>query len=169
MPEPSTIWTLGHGTCTADEFCDLLTGCFIDTLVDVRSNPYSRYVPNANRENLDVLLARHGIQYVFMGKELGGKPQDPALLGPDGEPDYGKIEQTEAYRAGSDRLIDLAHAGRTCILCSEEDPARCHRGLLVAESLAERGLEVLHIRRDGSIEQHEDMTRRRTGGQLMLF
>ncbi len=163
------FWTIGHSAAELDALFGLLTAQGIQVLVDVRSSPYSQHAPQANRELLEAVAPRHNVQYVFMGGELGGRPSDPALLLPSGKPDYYGMERTEAYQRGIAAVERLAGERRVCLLCSEEDPARCHRGLLVSETLVRNGHQVRHIRHDGSVEEHAAMVKRRTGGQLALF
>ena len=169
MAEELTLWTIGHGTAELEDLFSLLSAQSIDVLADVRSSPYSQYVPQANRDTLAAAAANHNIRYVFMGRQLGGQPSDPALLLPNGKADYPKVDASEKYRRGIEDLVRLAHAHRVCCLCSEEDSARCHRGLLIAETLTRDGHQVLHIRHDGSVETQAEMTNRRRGGQLALF
>jgi uncharacterized protein (DUF488 family) len=164
-----TLWTIGHGALESDEFFRLLAAQRIDVLVDVRSQPFSRFAPQANRDVLEHAAQAHGIRYVFRGTDLGGRPDDPALLLKSGKPDYERMRDASGYRRGLGDLMLLGRKQRVCILCSEEDPGKCHRGLLVSESLARAGCAVLHIRHDGMVEGHGDMMRRITGGQLSLF
>ena len=53
--------------------------------------------------------------------------------------------ETEEFRKGADRLVDLANdAGRTAIMCAEALWWRCHRAL-ISDYLKARGIEVMHI------------------------
>lgn len=167
--EKLTFWTIGHSAAELDDLFRLLTAQGVQVLADVRSSPYSQHAPQSNRELLEPAARRHGLQHVFLGAELGGRPDDPALFLPSGKPDYDKMERTQAYQRGVAALEQLARQQRVCIMCSEEDPARCHRGLLVSETLVRAGHEVLHLRHDGAVETHAAMVKRRTGGQLALF
>jgi uncharacterized protein (DUF488 family) len=164
-----TIWTIGHSSVEARELFNLLAGQQVDLLVDVRSSPYSRYVPQANRDVLTAAAKVAGVEYLFMGAALGGKPDDPALIRPDGKPDYARIAEGHRFRQGIARLVELARTRRLACMCSEEDPAGCHRGNLIAPTLVSLGHRVLHIRHDGSMESHEQMELRKSGGQLSLF
>ncbi|MGB9625258.1 MAG: DUF488 family protein [Phycisphaerae bacterium] len=169
MAERLTFWTLGHSSADVDHLFHLLREQRVDILADVRSSPYSQYAPQANREVLAAVADRCGVQYVFLGEELGGRPADPAMMLPNGKPDYGKMQGTPQFQRGIQAIEELAGTHRVCLLCSEEDPARCHRSLLVAETLTRRGHQVLHIRHDGHTETHAEMKLRRDGGQLLLF
>jgi len=150
MPEPLLIYTIGHSDHTTTTFVDLLRQHGITLVVDVRSQPYSRWAPQFNRELLARALQEASIGYQFLGDALGGRPTDPALYDPGQEyPNYPRVEQTPAYQAGIDRLLDLARAGRVAVMCGEGDHRHCHRHLLIAQTLLARGVRVLHIQPDG--------------------
>ena len=42
-------------------------------------------------------------------------------------------------------------------MCSEEDPAGCHRFILITRVLRSRGIEVTHIRGNGDIQATEEV------------
>ena len=163
-----TIFTIGHSRHTAERFTSLLLANAIARLVDVRSHPISKWAPQFGKAALSQGLDRQGIDYVFLGRELGGRPDGAEYRRVDGEIDYARRAGAPDFKAGIERLVSLATQRRTVILCAEEDPARCHRRLLVAPSLRRAGASVLHIRGDGSIEPDEDAST--TGSaQLSLF
>ncbi len=156
MPQDLLIYTIGHSDHTTVEFIDLLRQYDITLVVDVRSQPYSRWAHQFNRETLAHDLEGVGIAYHFMGDALGGRPADPALYNPDqGSPSYQRVERTDTYRAGVDRLLDLARGERMAIMCSEGDHRHCHRHLLVSQTLLARGVCVLHIQPDGKVVEGE--------------
>jgi uncharacterized protein (DUF488 family) len=144
-------------------FVDLLRQHDVTLVADVRSQPYSRWAPQFNRETLEHDLDQAGIAYRFMGDALGGRPSDPDLYRA-GRPDYGRMEKTETYRRGIDHLLDLSRTERVAIMCGEGDHQACHRHLLVTQTLLKRGVGVLHIRPDG-----RTVTGERTPEQLSLF
>jgi uncharacterized protein (DUF488 family) len=150
---PGVIWTIGHSNMSIERFLELLRAHEIELLVDVRTAPYSRHWPQFSRDALARSVQADAITYLFLGRELGGKPDDPALRGPHGLPDYDAIAVTPLYQEGIKRLADLAHARRTAFMCSEGDPAQCHRERLVARTLRAQGWQVCHILTDGSIQQ----------------
>lgn len=150
------LFTLGHSNHPPDKFVKLLTDNRIECVVDVRSRPYSRWASFANRENLDKLLASLNISYLYLGNLLGGlvpgldrKNKAERLKA------YDSIRQEKYFIDGIDRLIEEIKKHRTCILCAEENPAACHRHLLIAASMADRGVQILHIRGDGRIQIEE--------------
>jgi uncharacterized protein (DUF488 family) len=142
---------------------DLLRRHQIQAVVDVRSVPFSQYAPHFNRPELQSLLQQCGIQYVFAGEVLGGRPSDPMYYKtgaiPEGKADYlslvdyPAIAQQPWYQRGLQRLVDIAITRPTAIMCSEEDPLRCHRHHLIENSLRDRDAKVVHIRRDGTPEE----------------
>src|SRR5262249_41428616 len=126
---------------------------------DVRSIPYSRRWPQFGRAALERSLGEAGIAYVFLGAELGGKRDDPALLS-EGRVDYDRVAATASFRAGLDRVEEAARRHRIALMCAEREPLDCHRFLLVARRLHERDVPIQHILADGTIERHEATERR---------
>lgn len=166
MPQQTdnlTLYTLGHSNVSADSIIDLLHKHGIKVVVDVRSTPYSQYTPQFNREALEQNLHSNGIEYKFAGEYLGGRPSDPACykLGavPEGNAnylelvDYPKVAKQPWYLKGIKRLIDVAQASPTAIMCSEENPGHCHRHHLITQTLLDQGVRVVHIRKDGRVEE----------------
>jgi uncharacterized protein (DUF488 family) len=146
-----TIHTIGHSDHTVEDFVDLLKRYNITLVVDVRSQPYSRWVHQFNRELLMRDLQDAGIAYRYMGNSLGGKPADLSLYDPGEErPDYQRFEQHPDYQAGIVELLTLARTANAAVMCSEGDHLHCHRHLLIAQTLMERGICVYHIQTDGT-------------------
>ena len=155
--EAVKVYTVGHSNHEAATFVDLLQQHRIKRVVDVRSTPYSRYVPQANRENLARTLEGAGIAYRWMGDSLGGKPE--GAVG-----NYDELRASPTFQLGVDRLLSLAAQERTAIMCSEGDHRQCHRHKLITPVLLERGAHVLHIQRDASLVDEKQDHR-----QLSLF
>ena len=153
------FFSIGHSNIPVDRFVTILREAGVNTVVDVRSIPSSRRFPWFSKKNLEVRLAREGIAYTAMGDALGGRPRDDRLYR-DGIADYEAMAREPQYQAGIDRLIDAAARSRVCLMCAEREPLDCHRCLLVARSLTERGLAVGHILHDGTIEAHGATERR---------
>jgi uncharacterized protein (DUF488 family) len=163
------IFTIGHSNKNTEQIISWLKKNNIEILVDVRSVPYSRYVPQANREAIQLASNDAGIKYVFMGDNLGGRPAGIETKDKSGNCDYSKLASTDKFREGLKHLFKSAEENTLCVLCSEEDPAKCHRGLLISRELAKLGIEVWHIRHDGSIESQEHFESRIPPVQLSLF
>lgn len=163
------VCTIGHSNLEIHEFVRLLTREGIELVADVRTSPYSRYVPQFNRDVLAEVLPQHGIRYTFVGDVLGGRPADPCCLDRAGNPNYEEMARNVSFLEGVEKIAAQARECCVCLLCSEEDPSQCHRGLLIGRVLAERGVAVLHIRKDGTTESQDEMKLRMARGQLTLF
>jgi len=146
-----TLYTIGHSDHSIQAFLELLRRYGITLVVDVRSQPYSRWMHQFNRELLAHDLREADIGYRFMGDCLGGRPDDPTLYDPGHErPDYDRLAETLQYQAGLDALIELAQSATVAIMCSEGDYRQCHRHLLITQSLLGRSQDVVHIQPDGT-------------------
>jgi uncharacterized protein (DUF488 family) len=162
VPAPMSearILTIGHSNHALTQFLALLEGAGVSAVADVRSRPVSRWVPHFNRERLQAALAERGISYQFLGRELGGRPDDPTLM-KGGKPDYEAMAKTPAFAAGLARVIEAGTTERVALLCAERDPVDCHRFLLVGRELAARDVNVAHILANGELEPHADTERR---------
>jgi uncharacterized protein (DUF488 family) len=156
MTRSLAFWTIGHSNHDLEWFIGLLHGQRIDFVVDVRSYPYSRYAPWFNREELEQTLRGNGIGYLFLGDTLGGRPDRVEHYDEDGHALYGEMAREPGFGAAIDRLLDGAGRYRLALVCSEADPRDCHRRLLVGKVLTERGAELRHILRDGTVSiEHE--------------
>ena len=149
------ILTIGHSNHPLDLFLRLLSGHGVAVLADVRSAPYSRFNPQFSREPLATALDRHGIEYRYFGRELGGRPRDPACY-EGGRVCYDRVAETASFREGVARVVDLAAQHRVALMCAEREPLDCHRTLLVAPALDSQGVEVQHILADGTLERQAD-------------
>ncbi|HET8815463.1 MAG TPA: DUF488 domain-containing protein [Solirubrobacterales bacterium] len=149
------IYTIGHSNLDPDHFRQLLTQHEIEVLVDVRSWPHSRYVQWADAAALPEVVGQAGLKYLFLGKELGGRPEGDEFYDHEGHVLYGKVAEQDSFKQAIRRLEGGAEEYRVAIMCSEEDPTSCHRRLLVAKVLLDRGATVAHIRKDGRLETEE--------------
>jgi uncharacterized protein (DUF488 family) len=149
-----TVYTIGHSNGTAERLLALLNLHGITTVADVRSQPYSRFNPQFNREELASVLKASGLEYVFLGIELGARSSNPACYR-DGRAQYSLIAQTPAFERGIERLRAGTENLRVAILCAEKEPLSCHRSILIGRYLHERGFGVQHILEDGSLEDHD--------------
>jgi uncharacterized protein (DUF488 family) len=150
MDSALTILTIGHSRHPLERFLSLLAGAQVTAIADVRSSPASRFSPHFNKNALAASLAGQGIGYVFLGKELGGRPARLEMY-TDGRADYEKMAASPEFRAGLAQLSETAERRRVAAMCSEADPLDCHRCLLVGRALAEAGHDVAHILASGDI------------------
>jgi len=153
------VFTIGHSTHPIAHFLTLLRDHDITAVADVRSSPYSRMNPQFNREDLQRELQAAGIAYVFLGKELGARSEDPACY-EGGQVRYERLAKTELFKQGLQRVMKGAESHCVALMCAEKEPLDCHRTLLVSRALEALGVHVEHIRADGSLEAHGDTMRR---------
>ena len=149
----NSIYTIGHSNHSLEGFVTLLDEHRVTAVADVRSVPHSRFNPQFNRDVLAEALKTHGFKYVFLGCELGGRPDDLTCYEND-RVNYDRAARTDRFRVGLQRLIDGAAQYRIAIMCAEKEPLDCHRTLLVARVLHEQGVDVSHILADGETETH---------------
>jgi uncharacterized protein (DUF488 family) len=173
MGEQLTIYTIGHSNTTVEALGDLLARHEIAALVDVRSRPYSGYATQFDQEDLQEFIEGRGLRYVYLGRELGGHPESPAYYDDEGYVRYDLIAASERFQEALSKVVRAAEKLRVALLCSEEDPTECHRRLLLARVLRERGAMVLHLRADGRAQTEEEIAHaeelEKTAGQRSLF
>lgn len=155
--EPLTIYSIGHSNQSLESFIALLRRHGIKSLVDVRSTPYSRYVPHFNRPELKDALDPQGIRYLYLGDELGGRPPGDEFYDTQDHVLYSRVARAPFFLRGLERLVDEGAEYRAAIMCSEEDPTNCHRHLLIARVLEGQGVHVAHIRADDREQTEGDL------------
>lgn len=156
---PPRLMSIGHSNVSFEAFVHLLKGHAVDVVADVRTAPRSRYVPHFDAKPLRESLAEAGIKYVFLGRELGGRPDGDQFYDDEDHVLYGLLAESELFEAGIERLLDGARKFRVAMLCSEAEPHNCHRHLLIGRVLRSRGIEVEHIRGDNSVQTEEALAR----------
>ena len=122
-------------------------------MADVRSAPYSRFCPQFNRDVLTATLKASNIRYSYLGRELGGRSDDPACY-QGGQIQYDLVARTSVFREGLARVVGGAESYRIALMCAEKEPLDCHRTLLVAPELVAVGVAVVHILAGGELETH---------------
>src|ERR671913_2075724 len=125
-----SVFTVGHSNHSAEKFLGLLKDCGIEFVVDTRSHPYSKHAPRFNARALEAGLSKDGIGYLFLGGELGGRPEGGEFYDAKGRVDYALVGCSRPFLDGISRLEKELRTHTAALLCSEEDPARCHRRLL---------------------------------------
>lgn len=158
ISNPQKCFTIGYSKYTIDQFIHFLDHFEINTIIDVRSSPYSRFNPGFNRENLEKLLKKSDIGYEFKGNCLGGRYSDPDLLFPDGTVNYKKVQDTEQFKKGISQLLEIISTGKTvALMCAEKEPERCHRFILISRDLQLKGVKIIHIRPEIGLQKNEDL------------
>jgi uncharacterized protein (DUF488 family) len=155
---PTTVFTIGHSTRSAEELIALLREAGADLLVDVRTVPRSRFNPQFNTDALPAALAAAGIDYRHLAA-LGGLRHRPKDAPPSPNTawrseafrNYADYAMTLPFRTGLNELRDLAEDHVCAIMCAEAVWWRCHRRI-VTDYLLTDGVAVRHIMEPGKIE-----------------
>jgi uncharacterized protein (DUF488 family) len=158
------VYSVGHSNHALEHLLALLRDNHIEVLVDVRSAPYSKQFPHFDQKSLRTAVVDAGLQYLYLGRELGGRPTGEEFYDGD-QVVYERVAATSLFRGGLERLLRGSQQYRVAMLCSEEDPSRCHRHRLIGHELRKQGIELRHIRGDGRVEREGVAD----GGQLSLF
>jgi len=152
------LYTIGHSTYEIDDFILLLKKNHIDTIVDVRSTPYSKFASQYNRETLKQYLNKHNICYIFMGDLLGARYEDSNLLN-NGKVNFKKVQETISFQNGIQRLDKgIAKGYNISLMCSEKEAFDCHRFGLISEYIDKKlnDVHIKHIYPD-KVLSHKDL------------
>lgn len=169
---PQAVFTAGFSNMSAERFLNNLRTYDIQTLVDVRSRPFARHTPHFNKDQIEVLATSAGLRYVYLGRELGGMPDDPNLYDQQGYVLYDRIAAQPSFEKGIRQIMaDLRQGSRLALTCAEDDPRHCHRRLLLGRVLRDRGVGVAHILASGSLISESELLdeERAKPVQLSLF
>jgi len=160
----SHLFTVGHSNHSIEYFMELLAAWKIEVVADVRQYPYSRYVAHFNREEIEKVLLKSAIKYVFMGDQLGARPSEAAYY-TNSKVDFSRLAEAPFFKEGIKRLAKGMQQHRIALMCSEKDPIVCHRTVLVCRNLCQgrsdiNDIEIMHIRENGELEEHKDLEAR---------
>lgn len=150
-PSSTRVLTIGHGSRSAQAFVAIIAHAGTSTVVDVRSYPGSRRFPWFGREPLGRALGDAGVDYVWLGRELGGRRRatehagrrHPALG--SGMAAFADHMASSGFRAGIARVLELAATGVPALMCAERDPATCHRWLISDHLALIEAVTVRHL------------------------
>ncbi|MGH6905571.1 MAG: DUF488 family protein [Geminicoccaceae bacterium] len=152
------LFTIGHSNHGFEDFFGLLRRHDIEAVADVRSRPYSRFVPHFSKDRLARRLGQEGLGYLFLGAELGGKPRGGEEAA--SAMTYQSRVRQPAFATGIDRLLAAARTQRVALMCRERDPLDCHRLHLICRHLAPSDPDIRHILPDGAHEMQAATERR---------
>lgn len=152
------IYTLGHSNYDFEEFLKRLDKYHIDTVVDIRGTPYSKYNIQYNKERLAYALKTRGYTYIYMGKEFAAQRQNRDLYNEEGYADFEKVIYDTDFLKGIERLKKGCEKGyRIVLLGAKQDPTECHRFALVGRALVKNGFCVHHLLHDYKIASQADL------------
>ena len=155
------LYTIGHSQHDVEYFVYMLQKYQINFILDVRSTPYSQFVASYNRENIKAILKNEDIEYSFMGKYFGARPDDIKLYTKEGYLDFEKTRKSVKFQNGVENVIKGIQSGNNiALMCTEKDPIECHRAIMVARTFFEKGINVQHILEDSTLESHNELNHR---------
>jgi uncharacterized protein (DUF488 family) len=139
------IFSIGHGNKDIETFIQELKSFSISFLIDIRTKPFSKWNPVFNQDTLKFLISKQAIKYVYMGDDLGGLPRDISCY-TNGKVDYDILKTKDFFQKGLERLLVANQKGlNIAIMCSESNPAECHRTKLIGIELQKKGVGLRHI------------------------
>ena len=151
----NTLYTIGHSDHELPHLISILMHHHITAVADVRSHPYSRLHAQYNQDIISRMLRRNGIHYVHLGAEFGAR-RDELDCYVNGQAKYDLIANLPAFRKGLSRLREGIKRQTIALFCAEHDPITCHRMILICRQLRYDPIDILHILRDGSLENNHD-------------
>lgn len=153
------LYSIGHGHKTEQAFINELRSFNVKFLIDVRSNPYSKWSPEFNRGEIESWLRAAGIVYAYWGDSIGGKPQSDDCYDEGGYFDYKAMAEKPLFKASLKRLIAAAKKDYSiALMCTETDPSQCHRSKLIGRELYFGfGINMKHITGSGKSVTQEDI------------
>ena len=168
-----TIYTIGHSNRSTDEFLQLLQSNNIQTLVDIRSHPYSRSNPQYSQDELRTILEISGITYHLAGRNFGGRRKTSSVtrhtaLEKDSLRAFADYMDGEEFKRAANQLINLASKAPTVIMCAEKLPEQCHR-LLISDYLVLHNIDVMHLVDEGNIHAHFLSSNARRETQSLIY
>jgi len=141
------LYTIGHGIRSINSFIKTLIENKVKCLVDVRSYPGSRYVPQFNQRRLATSLHKYHIKYIHLS-ELGGRRRYPNFHHPSitvaAFASYAEYMMTKDFKIGLAKLKKVARKCRTAIMCAETLYWQCHRRM-ISDRLEYDKWKVFHL------------------------
>ena len=156
----NTLFTIGYAGRSIDDFILLLELHKITALCDVRTIPYSARNPQFNRQVLTKVLKFHNIEYVFLGEELGARPNNSSCY-VEGKASFQMIAVSALFKKGLERVdLGLQKKYVLALMCAEKDPMTCHRSILICRNLRGPDIDIRHILDHETTETQADLEKR---------
>jgi uncharacterized protein (DUF488 family) len=161
MSNQNQIFTIGHSNHDINYFKSLLNKYYINSVIDVRTSPFSKLYPQFNKEILKASLKDDEIYYIHLPAEFGARRTNQDLLDEDGKVDFKKIWDTEIFKKGLEKISTGIEQGyQIALMCAESDPFECHRFSMVSYPLVKLGYIVTHILKDGTTIDNSELEKR---------
>jgi len=152
------IYTIGHSNYPVEKLIEMLKHYNINTVVDIRGTPYSKYNVQYNKETIANTLKEEGFLYIYMAKEFAAQRESKSSYNKEGYSDFEKVIIEKEFLKGIERLkVGCEKGYNIALLGAMQDPLRCHRSILVGRALREHGFNVKHILDDYSLASQENI------------
>lgn len=159
------IYSIGHGNRKVETFFAILKEHEIKYLIDVRTNPFSKFSPDFTRARLEEICKAYSVVYLFMGDSLGGKPTSRFCYDEQGHVVYERVMKMPSFISSAERLITAYGKNlKVACMCSELKPCECHRSKMIGEYLRGKGVDMEHIDEKGKLVSQNDVINQVTGG-----
>ncbi len=170
-----TIYTIGYSGFKIDDFVKTLKANGVSVVIDVRSLPYSQFYSDYNKENLSKVLEAAKIYYRNYVAEFGARQENHNYY-PNGYLDFEMFAQSENFLAGYEKIKKSMQKNFVvALMCSEKDPIKCHRTILVARAFHNAGYKVIHLLPEGKTTTQNEIEERLLNmffpdrGQINMF
>lgn len=141
-----TVYTIGYSGFLINDFITTIQSNNISLIIDVRSQPYSQYFSDYNKESLQQKLESQGIHYRNYVTEFGARQDDRQYYSSNGYLDFELYDKSPSFLNGIEKLIkSMAKGYKFALMCAEKDPSKCHRTILVAKAFHDAGYKVIHL------------------------
>lgn len=158
----SIVYTIGYTAFPSIEtYLEVLSTYNVNCVIDVRSSPFSQYYEIFNKSVLSTTLRGHKILYRNYDREFGARQHDKEFFHSDGYLDFNKFITSTYFSDGASKIkkgIDLNF--NFALMCAEQDPIQCHRGIMIGRGLCRYGLQVEHILKNKQLESQEILEER---------
>ncbi len=155
------LFTIGYAGFGLPEFLTELKKRQIQLVIDVRSQPFSKYYADYNQDRICNALKNENIYYRNYAKEFGARQENKVYYSSEGYLDFSKFSKSEVFQNGIERLCLSMQKGYSFVLmCAEKDPIDCHRAILVSRAFHEKGYQVEHILPNEVVYTQEDINQR---------
>lgn len=153
------LYTIGHSNYPIEDLINLLIKFNVQYVLDVRSTPYSHYVPQYNKDNLKKVLTSLQIHYVSMGKQFGARQANSNYY-PHGYLDFELFRKSTQFIEGIENVKKGLKKYNIVLLCTEKDPIDCHRAIMVGRGFELEKIDVKHILHDGTLLTQKELNER---------
>lgn len=154
------IFTIGYAGFEIEDFIKVLKEYHINSLIDVRSSPFSKFHSDYNKLLLCKTLQERRIIYRNYNREFGAR-QDDKMYYPNGYLDFSMFTRSKIFKEGMHKIIKAIPLGyKFVLMCSEKDPINCHRTIMVGRAFFDNGISINHILSDGRIITQSDIETR---------